>query len=333
MSDHPWANLSRPQVQQSLIARRVDAGYRWDFFWAVDVDGRYLLILEHFTQPDRKVRLPRLRGIEVSIQERDENKSLLIFRLLDSGHLDIFERLCRDIMEHCAVLATSGEVLAVANARTWRWHHLLRGGSGKLGEEAQKGLIGELLVLERLLIPTIGCMDSVLGWLGPLDAPKDFEVGRVAIEAKARRGPAMPFITISSEYQLDCSGVEALFLFVVDLARAPSGDPTGMSVVGFALRLRTLISEDSPAALERFDSLLASAGLDLDDDYDDVRWLEGERRLFRVADAFPRLVKTLIPAGVSSVRYALSLDACEPHLTSEADLIIELKKGSDGHRA
>ena len=50
----------------------------------------------------------------------------------------------------------------------------------------------------------------------------------MCIEAKARRGPAKPFVTISSEYQLDTEGTEALFLHVVELDRAPRESHEGI---------------------------------------------------------------------------------------------------------
>ena len=81
--------------------------------------------------------------------------------------------------------------MSAALSRTWRWHHLLRGGRGTLlSPEEQKGLLGELFVLERLLLPRMDASSAVTAWRGPLGAPKDFEAARVAIEAKARRGGA-----------------------------------------------------------------------------------------------------------------------------------------------
>ena len=87
--------------------------------------------------------------------------------------------------------------------RTWRWHHLLRGGGSTLCYrlEEQKGLLGELLVLERpFCCLTSGASTAVAAWRGPLGSPKDFEIGRVAIEVKARRGGAIArHVAITSE--------------------------------------------------------------------------------------------------------------------------------------
>ena len=107
---------------------------------------------------------------------------------------------------------------------TWRWHHLLRGGRGTLlSPEEQKGLLGELFVLERLLLPSMDASSAVTAWRGPLGAPKDFEIARVAVEAKTH---CWCCHTVSLNHicssQLDERGVDSLFLHVVELDEAPT---------------------------------------------------------------------------------------------------------------
>ena len=154
--------------------------------------------------------------------------------------------------------------------RTWRWHHLLRGGRGPLlSSEEQKGLLGELFVLERLLLPCISAPSAVRAWRGPLGSPKDFEVARVAIESKARRGGATPSISITSESQLDESGVDLLFLHVVALDE-PLDDAThGVTVHDVAERIRTHLIFLAPSACGEYESRLSAAGYRAEDDYSD----------------------------------------------------------------
>lgn len=333
MSEDPWNGLAPPNAAHAVTARRVDAGMSWDFFWAVDLDRRYLLLLQHGADSQPQGHLPRLNGIELAVHPSSEGKpALLTFRLLDSAYRDVFQRLCRDIVDGAAAATTEKEAVAVALARTWRWHYLLRGGGdGRLTAAEQKGLIGELLTLERLLLPGLSAGDAVAAWGGPLGAPKDFEVGRIAIEAKARRGGAAPYVTINSEHQLDTAGVDALFLHVVEVTRAPSEPESGLPVTGVARRIRNLVEERDPGAVERYDSLLLSAGLRWDDDYSDTMWMEGPGRLYRVDGTFPRLTAAGIPTGVSGVRYAVSLNECEVCLVSEADLQETLDQAADVH--
>ena len=51
-------------------------------------------------------------------------------------------------------------------------------------------------------------------------APKDFDVGGVPLEVKARRGTAAPYIAISSEHQLDMPVATSMYLYVGEITRA-----------------------------------------------------------------------------------------------------------------
>lgn len=63
MSSDPWRSLSVPVGAEAASARRVDAAGRWNFFWAKDVAGRYLLLLEYQGLLEAVPSLPRLHGI------------------------------------------------------------------------------------------------------------------------------------------------------------------------------------------------------------------------------------------------------------------------------
>ena len=333
MTENPWAEIEPPSLANWVAARRVDADLPWDFFWARGPDGGVLLTLHHATESAPATRLPRLRDIEVTLGPPDEsNTQILAFKLLDQSQQDIFQTLCRDIISGAAKADSEAEAVSVSLMRTWRWHHLLRGGRGTLlSPEEQKGLLGELFVLERLLLPNINAISAVTAWRGPLGSPKDFEVARVAIESKARRGGATPFVSIASESQLDESGVDSLFLHVVELDEAPEDASCAVTLHEVAEQIRTYLFSLDPSACGEFESRLTAAGYRAEDDYSDYHWLEGQSRIYEVYDNFPRIASGEIRSGVSHVRYSVSLDACEPFATS-ANAIAEAlakKEGSD----
>lgn len=313
MSDNPWAELTPARSAFSINVKRVDANCRWHFFWALDVEGRALLLLKHQGDPLPFRLLPQLKGIEVASQAGPEaGQSLLTFTLLDFAQRDLFFRLCTDIVQGTYSAEGEEDALRAALSRTWRWHHLLRGGvDDGLSLEEQKGLIGELLVLERHLLPRLAAEDAISAWRGPFNAPKDFEVGRICIEAKARRGAASPFITISSEHQLDDSEVDALFLHVVSLAQDLNESSIGFTVTDIAERMHDRIAVDATGALQPFCDALSAAGFDFDQNYEDSRWLEGSSVIYRVGAAFPRITSHAVSTGVMNVQYSISLLECE----------------------
>jgi hypothetical protein len=317
MSGDPWTTLTRPDSAQSVSARRVDETTRWDFYWATDNDAKLLLILRHAPVAAPRNRLPRLKGIEIFEQPpTSKEKPALVLRLLDSSLRDIFYRLCLDIIGSTSPATSESEAIGTAIARTWRWHHLLRGGGGPLSVEEQIGLLGELSVLERYLFPTVSLHQSIASWLGPLGAPQDFVVGRTGIESKARGGTDTNDVRINSEYQLDDSNLDRLFIHLCVFQSPTQTEADGFSLTDVASRIRTRVESVDNKLVDRYDSLLAAAGFRYEDDYSSSLWIGGERSIYKVVEPFPRLVTRNIPGGTSGVRYTLSLRECGGFLVS-----------------
>jgi hypothetical protein len=325
----PWADLAPPAAAATVTALRVDANIPWGFFWARDAEKNCLLILRHSAETFANGRLPRLQGVELSdsFDDRDSAR-VLSLRLVDFAQRDIFQQLCLDIVRSTARAATEKEALQLTLARTWRWHHLLRGGrDDRLSAEAQTGLIGELLVLERYLLPLLPPRNAVLTWRGPLDSPKDFEIGRMSIESKARRGAATPFISISSEFQLDDRDVDSLFLHVVALDSTSAAADGSFTIADVARRVLDRVQMADADAGDILAGLLTAAGFEWADDYGDACWIEGDSRVFRVSPGFPCITSEQTTLGVSRVTYSVALAACEPYRIEPAELKDALAAG------
>jgi hypothetical protein len=187
LTDDPWEGLQAPTDASAINARRVDEAGRWDFYWGLDSDRKRALILRYSAEAAPRQPLPRFRGVEVITSSVRPNETpSLIIRLLDAALHDVFLELCRDIMDSTASGVSETEAVSITVARTWRWHHLVRGGSsGLLSREEQMGLIGELIVLERYLLPLFPTNEAIAAWRGPLGASKDFAIGDASIESKA----------------------------------------------------------------------------------------------------------------------------------------------------
>jgi hypothetical protein len=317
MNENPWSAISPSSNSSIVSALRADPNAPWDFFWALDVDRHCLLILRHSAEPDELPSLPKLRGMDVaSVPAEPGGTAALVLRLLDGAQRDIFHRLCLDIMQAAASATTERQAVSLTISRTWRWHHLLRGGSSDLlTAEEQKGLIGELLVLETVFIQSITTIDAVGAWIGPTGSPKDFEVGQVCVEVKARRAGANQRISISSESQLDSTGLKHLFLHVVDLTETHAADQAGLTVSDHAFSVGELILATDPGASALFEARLHAAGFQWEHDYSGFRWTQGDQHTFLVTEGFPRVTTASIPSGVSHVTYSVSLPECLPFLT------------------
>jgi hypothetical protein len=186
------------------------------------------------------------------------------------------------------------------------------GDSAMLGAAELRGLMGELIVLQRCL-DMWPAADVVQSWVGPLEAPQDFTLPLLRIEVKCIR-PGAGTVRITSADQLDVADAD-LLLSVVTLASVPAG-ADGFTVATLVTEIREHLSHDDPAGLLlEFDSRLAAAGyLDLPE-YEQKRFRIEAIRFFQVHGTFPRLRRTDLPYGVADATYEIALGVCAPFET------------------
>jgi hypothetical protein len=312
----PWQDIALPTSRAQLSAKRVSADIPWDCFWARNSEGSCILLMKYSSEEKLSASsLPKLRGIECKrVFDTGQRKGIITLTLRDTSLRDVFYRLCSDIISAVRRAASETEAVNRILLRMWRWHHLLRGGrDDRLSAEEQKGLIGELIVLDRILLPAIGANNALESWKGPLDGIKDFNIARIAIEAKARSSGSSHQISISSEFQLDRDGLDALFLFVAIIDNGLADSGSGFTITRFAENLRASIESIDPGSIELFESLLGASGFRWEDDYSDSIWIHGSDRIYSVDDSFPRIVPAMLGSGVEHVRYSVSLDGYDSH--------------------
>lgn len=333
MSDNPWKEIETPAEATGFNARRIaDTGSSaWGLYWGVDRHRRCLLILQHDADRRPIHRLPTLRGLRVEAHSAATGGGALLVLCLTAGeHRDLFYRLCSDIVKATGVAASGKEALERVVVRTWRWHRLLRGGrDGRLTREEQKGLIGELCVLERHLLPAIGASDAVQAWVGPLGEARDFRIGTVGVEAKARP-PLAQVVRISSVVQLESTDTSRLFLHVTDVAEATEDSDSVCTLTDVVRRTRDAIIGRDISAVGDFEDRVLSVGFDWADDYSDCPWMIADESLYEVVSGFPRLTPDLIPAGVTEVRYGIVLAQCDDFRARIEDLRSAIAGGNDG---
>lgn len=307
MNDDPWKGLSEGNM------RRVDAHGKHDFFWATIENRAPALLMVLKPETEMASDLPALKNIDARF--RTVNGRAFVISLLDNAQREIFETLCRDIVEAGEGAPDQSAALDRVVRRTRRWHFLLKGGSSQgLSKEEQRGLVGELAFL-REIATHVSPESAIEGWTGPEGAAKDFEFPAACIEVKARRGAAKPYVRISSEDQLSDVTGRQLFLRVydVDSAVIPEGDNLHGHVDN-----TVALFEDYPDCLNVLEERLEAVGYERSHDYEKRRWIVGTCRTFAVADNFPRIIPPLT-SGVHNVTYAIDLAECA-HFATELEL-------------
>jgi hypothetical protein len=304
----PWQTINKPSGV-IVNAKRANENHPFDFFWAMDLDGHCLFIYEHDKSLKLSEKKPRLEGISIIdfLPDRGDKKRLIL-SLRQAEHREIFYRLCTDVLEATEQCKDPASALHVMIRRTWRWHQLLRGErDGRLSPEAQKGLIGELECLTKIVLPNYTPAEAMTFWEGPAGLPKDFVIGESCIEVKARRGAARPFVSISSEHQLDQAGFQNLYLYVVDLSPTAVTDDGSFNLNDYVDQAYQQIYSIDPGAVEIFETKLLEIGYQKEDDYTDRYWLLLGAQAYQVEESFPRIVDSSLPIGVSDVVYKIDL--------------------------
>jgi len=231
---------------------------------------------------------------------------------------DAFLAVCEDIVEQLdkvqPVHARRAFIL-----RLQRWGILFRGEHQTLSSEAQKGLIGELRCLDRIVIPYCGPSNALAAWTGPEHGVHDFTLGASAIEVKTSRGAGTPKVTISSENQLAVGAGEHLYLYAMGVVPSPDA---GMTLPEYVEDTRRRF--ESPIDGMKFDLKLAQIGYAGPDGYD-TRWVVGTPGVYRIVEGFPRITSDTLDPAVSDVTYRVDLSHCGEYRIDEHTLVEELE--------
>ena len=284
-------------------AVRVSAAYPADLFAATDATGRRGLLLITSAEPPAR---PSLDAVEVTCGLRHDGRWALGIWLRDLPLLPMFTRLCADLVDSSST-APPNLAAALVLARLGRWRELLESGTGPMTLSKLRGLVGELLVIERCLdhwaVP-----DVVAGWVGPLGGPQDIVVPDRRIEVKSVT-PAARSAHISSVEQLDTS--EPLTLAVVTLAAVAGGE--GIAPSQSVERIRHRISEAGSGVAAQFGQRLDAFGYLPDPLYSAPMFRLDGMDFYDVVGEFPRLRRASVPAGNEHVTYDLVLALCAPY--------------------
>lgn len=314
----PWNGLG----VSSIDSRRFDQFGKWNFFWAVMPKEDPSLAMVLTALPEQLPKLPTLRNLEVGFAPLANGPAFYI-RLKDRAQLEVFEILCRDIVDCAESAANEQEAFERVIARTNRWHYLMRGGrNNALTEDEQKGLVGELAVLERLCM-ILGPRAAINAWKGPFGAPKDFEMHGNCVEVKSRRAAAQPFLQISNEFQLSDVPDRRLWLSVlsVDLVANPFGE----SLHEIVARVGSRVRADSANTAD-WERCLDASGYRAEDGYTDFMWEVSDPIWHEVVAGFPR-VELPLRQGVTNLRYTIAIHACEPFAVDTETAEMTLSQG------
>ena len=296
-----WSKIASEETPAGAF-RLYDDSHPLDLFVGIDPEGRRVLMLVVDQAPQE---LPAAGVIEVTLNQRNDGKFSLLFRLARPEFHELFGRLCQDLVE---TSRTSDKQNGTPRLllRLSRWRKLLEPGPNQgLTDRQLRGLFGELWFLMTVAMKQFDHLTAILSWNGPLGAPQDFQLGDALVEVKTVL-PGAHSVSISSADQLE-KGTAPLQLAVVAIDISQ-----GISPVDLVNQIRQELASTS-SALTEFDIRLAELGYTDRPEYEQLHLAVQSIRYYPVTDVFPRIMLSQLPAGVSKLTYDLDLLQCGPH--------------------
>lgn len=177
------------------------------------------------------------------------------------------------------------------------------------------GLLGELLVLERLSEES---PEAVSTWMGPWEQRHDFRRGSRAIEVKTSIRADAHAVTIHGEEQLEAPAGGDMMLVHMKLERTVGGRETVERVV------ERIAAQGADA--DRLNEGLKNIGCSnsIDPAWNSTAFNVEKLDIYQVRNAFPRITSASFPGGslpdgVSDLTYEIDLGAAANFRLSETD--------------
>jgi hypothetical protein len=324
--EQTWAAVGAEDHKvQGYYHRRIPLPAYWPAHAGVhQPTGARILMLETDAKVARAFPLKyETKGYSIeSVSDETRNPHRVVVRIQELGHgfREIFAIFCADILDHWIThsSAQAGYAALVRRLEAWK-RFFLRGSHSGLTREEHVGLYGELVFIESGLAAGVSGQVLIDSWQGPLGANQDFLFGPVAVEVKATTGMDANRVRISNIRQLDSTGLEHLFLarHAFDFRQA-----SGRTLSELAADLNAVLSAVSLDLADSLAARLLAAGyLDgLPGEYGDWGFTLRRFDAFKVADGFPRLLESDLPAGVSEVAFTVDLSAAAHLHVDEPDL-------------
>lgn len=323
-----WEELENDKsFNKGLLIRRYSGSVLPDVFIALQQPEKLLCIATSISS-DVEISIlsfSNLQEIQLDVlpDANQKGKNLLLFKLINNQHKDIFAVLCEDLISSISTETNEKKIVATLLNRFEKWKSLfnkfaLQG----LTPEEQRGLFGELYFLRKFLQNKSDSQKVLNTWVGTSKEIRDFQFNNWALEVKTTIGNNHQKIHVSSERQLDTTHVEHLYLYHLSLEKVQE---SGESLPELVSSIQELFSSDT-ISLNRFKAKLYEVGYfeQQQDLYHSIGYHLRQDNFYKVEGEFPRLQENELRRGVGDVKYSIIISQCQEYIQSEIQVLNNL---------
>ena len=311
---HKWDELREAEKRAERI--RIVPDHKLDLFVGFSDLGNRTFILESSELFSDKIETYNFENIRIE-SEVFEGYERLTLELRSNELKDLFTSICIDLVNASEAAETLPGAISILFTRLSRWAQLLKERKNRgLSETEQLGLLGELSFLCSMIDETsINKSILIRGWRGPEGDTKDTSIGSITTEIKAKLNSSRNHIQISSLDQLETLERE-LYLAVYYFSPAESGNSLASLTESIIFKLGVNTSEASDFLRKLF-----LTGYDSNAEYAHFLYNNTQTTFYKVADNFPRLVRSELSPAIVKASYELDCTQIVKHEVERSTLL------------
>lgn len=245
------------------------------------------------------------KSIEIKIVKRFDGRYATSFVLVEKSQESVFISMCANLIDYSSDALAEMDALRKVAFRFKQWQRLMAYKRHALmTSEAQKGLIGELKYLEKVIDSGKNIQSAVNGWVGPNGADQDFVYDGVWHEVKAV-GVAATAVKISSAEQLGTGSIPGE-LVIERIDKCAPETQGAFTLNQLVKRIYNALQADGEA-IDAYIVKLNSLGYINMPEYDVTKYNYSGEEVYSVDDDFPRISRDDLRPEIESVNYVLSI--------------------------
>lgn len=274
-------------------------------------DNKFAFVVRGRTN---RIKFKSSAFVTLLLSHLDVNEKQLVFLLEKDSLLDVFIKLIEDIKQSLKDIKISNK-LDLAYSRWLLWKELFSSGNnGLLTENKIKGLMGELLFLDQVMMKYFSQKEAITSWGGANYNKKDFEFNKTWCEIKTTLN-SNTRIKISSLEQLNAKNIG--YLVVTNLQKSTRNE--------VSINLNDLIDKILkkiiiPELVDIFVNKLSQQGYAYSESYYDYSYILVSRKFYLVDDKFPKLTIKNIPVEITDAQYTIESLLLNNYMINESEV-------------